>query len=1111
MAGAKIAGFNGVILASPAYADPVAALGGQYLGFPDVAIPATPSGQITGTHTSAVTLSSAAYTNPVTVAATAKIAVGGNQSTGIVDDAAGNVWTIDNLGVVSAGYGIRLHRGGSVNNSGTIAGVGAAVYIAGGVGTVTNSGLIEYAQYGIRLAAGGTITNMAGARLNGNIDGVAIRHASGQVTNAATIFGGNDGIYLAKSGTVENAGTIGGGTNAVQFNGTESNRLIVLANSVFKGTVRANAAGTNTIELVSSANTGTLNGLGGQYLGFQTVTIDNGAQWTIGKASAAETIDNSGTVNGAVIGVQLDAGGKVINRIAGTISAASGAGVVWGATGAVYNYGSIVGGSAGIATDGGKVINGSGGMISSVNFGVWFGATGAVYNYGSIAGGQIGVELYTGGKITNAAGATITGTIDGIVVPWHTEPSTVINSGNIRANSVGVNVQSRSYVTNESGATISGSYEGIYLPFSGTVENAGTISGGSWSVNFGRSNYYGFNRLIVDGGAVFHGIVKAPGVGNTIELTAKDGSGTLNGLGSRYVGFPTVMIDSGAHWAIGAASVAETIDNSGTVSNAGNGIELDVGGVVSNAAQGTITAGNYGLWVKSNPGAVDNFGSIVASAVPGKQPIGVYLSAGGSITNEGGAYISGTFGVVMNGSGVVENDGTISGSYSSVSFRDSGVNRLILDGGSVLKRKVMANAAGANTIELSAKKGAGKLVGLGSHYVGFQTVTIDPGAVWTVKGTAAAFAATTIAGSPTNDTLDLTDLPYTKGDTAKLAGNVLEILDATSAVIESITLAPTVSLIGTKFRVSSDGAAGTPGTKVTISDPKLAYWEAPASGVWDVTSNWSGAVPNGATVAACIFQYAASPYTVRIAAGLSISLLSLTVDSASANLLLQGALTARKGLTLSAGSVTLEGGSLTGPVTTSLGTTISAVGTITGAVSSDGLVDVLAGGMLKITGAVGGWGALRIESGSSLELGAGAGLSIVFAAAASPAERLILDKPSGSFGTINGFAVGDTIDLKGVVVTSEKQFHDILKLYSGSTEVARLTIAGASNFAFASDKAGGTDITLAAGAGRAVASGAQLNLFTQFVAAGLDIRALDAGASDIHNVLDHNVMLAVRP
>src|SRR5262249_10831360 len=109
------------------------------------------------------------------------------------------------------------------------------------------------------------------------------------------------GVGLYAGGTVTNAGTItGSGGIAVNFAGTDSNRLVVDPGAVFNGAVSANMYASNTLEL-ASGGTGTLSGLGTKFTNFETVTVDNGASWKLSGSnalSAGQTLVDAGTLSG---------------------------------------------------------------------------------------------------------------------------------------------------------------------------------------------------------------------------------------------------------------------------------------------------------------------------------------------------------------------------------------------------------------------------------------------------------------------------------------------------------------------------------------------------------------------------------------------------------------------------------------------------------------------------------------------------------------------------------------------------------------------------------------------------------------------------------------------
>ena len=86
------------------------------------------------------------------------------------------------------------------------------------------------------------------------------------------------------------------------------------------------------------------------------------------------------------------------------------------------------------------------------------------------------------------------------------------------------------------------------------------------------------NRLVIDPGATFTG--KSDG-GNTIgaaavstlELATGSGTGTITGIGQKYVHFANIGVDTGASWVLGATNTIAAgygVFDSGTLTNLGN-------------------------------------------------------------------------------------------------------------------------------------------------------------------------------------------------------------------------------------------------------------------------------------------------------------------------------------------------------------------------------------------------------------------------------------------------------------------------------------------------------------------------------------------------------------
>ncbi|HEX4504762.1 MAG TPA: Hint domain-containing protein [Alphaproteobacteria bacterium] len=668
--------------------------------------------------------------------------------------------------------------------------------------TVTYAGTVSGSGDGLSAAADWTIVNHGTIAVTGT--GISLA-GGGSVSNDGTVGGGGVAVAVGgASGTVENAGTIGGSTHAV-YMGAATNRLIVDGGAVFNGDVAANPAGANTIELTSGAATGTLSGLGSTYLGFQTVTIDSGASWTVGGGlaaiegttiegftnrdvlditdrtfSAGDTVTfDSGadllTINdgaGSLIGtIQLDgspvghgtfnltadSNGKLeVQETASQIDSAVAAGVVL--TPNAYTDPMTV-----TAT----------GTISSVN-GIAVSAPDSwtVVNHGTILGGAQGIFFYNGGAIDND------GTIQGTGHGYYAGYGIVLFAGGT--------------ITNETGGTIGGSGAGVEIfGSSGTLVNDGVIAGGSYNAgvvlgaagsltNQADGQISGGDGVILSGG----------GLGG--DTLVNQGTITGHQLGIFGINNDYVVI------------------NSGTISGAQAGIFIR--GTIDNEAGGTINGiySNYGLTTVDNAGTIstgEKYSFATNRFVPGH---GVFLGFGGTVLNEHGGTITGAIdGVDGLRYVTVENAGTITGGTHAV-YMGGVTNRLIVDAGAVFNGDVVAKPNETNVLELTSGAAAGTLSGLGSEYKNFQNLVIDSGATWTIAGSVGGIGGTVIDGFNTHDTLDLTDLTFDAGDTANL-NNVTDVLtilagDGTT-VLDTIHLAG--SFAGKFFHLSDGGSHGT--------------------------------------------------------------------------------------------------------------------------------------------------------------------------------------------------------------------------------------------------------------------------------------------------------------
>lgn len=192
-----------------------------------------------------------------------------------------NNGTIVNQGRILSGFtGIGAYGQLSVQNSGLISGADWAIRATGNSGSITNTGTIIAASgTGIALATGSIGNNAAAAAIYGGQNGIA--GATLAIVNDGSILGGSGyGVTLSGAGsTVVNAGTIGGGAGSVYFSGTGGgNRVVAEPGAQFSGNIVADG-NFNVLEL--GAGTGTLGTLGLDIAGFETVTFDNGAAWTL--------------------------------------------------------------------------------------------------------------------------------------------------------------------------------------------------------------------------------------------------------------------------------------------------------------------------------------------------------------------------------------------------------------------------------------------------------------------------------------------------------------------------------------------------------------------------------------------------------------------------------------------------------------------------------------------------------------------------------------------------------------------------------------------------------------------------------------------------------------
>ncbi|MGO4671726.1 autotransporter domain-containing protein [Bosea sp. 2YAB26] len=272
--------------------------------------------------------------------ATSVIRASGTDGLGVFINTDGTVTNGTGASIAGGLGGVRIWGAGTVTNTGGTISVtadnqGHGVEIVVGQGTVTNEGggRITGKLYGVSFADGGTVTNTASSIIADGTDalaaGVGISGGAGTVTNTGSgslIKGPSAGVRLINGGTVTNgAGATIEGTASVQAIGGNT----ALSNSgALKGNVALRAAGTNTVTLftgssitgnlgigTNAASTLTLDGAGTHLYSAAvggTTSLSTGA--LVKQGSGTWTLDKALTRSGMT---QVKAGTLVVANTSG--------------------------------------------------------------------------------------------------------------------------------------------------------------------------------------------------------------------------------------------------------------------------------------------------------------------------------------------------------------------------------------------------------------------------------------------------------------------------------------------------------------------------------------------------------------------------------------------------------------------------------------------------------------------------------------------------------------------------------------------------------------------------------------------------------------------------
>lgn len=680
MAGRTISGayLSGITLSNAAGSNPVTLATGA-----DVASSTGAALQGTGTTDWAITnyglvTSTAAGTLGVGVALGSAGGTITNEATGAIEGTGYGITgavaaTVLSLGTITAtatasGSGIMLPGGAIVNGTGGLVSGGANGISLTGSGAVINSGTVFGTKGAGAALTSGNFSNYAGGVVSGYGFGVTVG-AAATVVNGGTILSrqtaGNGFTYSAAAAAYvpTSAGVdIGSGVVTNLAGGSITSPLIGV------GIIGAGGSIDNAgLIRASEATTSTTLGFGAWLVAGGTVnnhaggTIIGGHYGVVITGSNNSTVINAGTVIGSVFsGIDLFSTGTVANS--GSVSSAYIA-ILARRGGQVSNSGSI---SAAYGIDiagAGSVTNSASGHIATSGVAIISLAQGTtIANYGTASSthtfGGAGVEMRQGGSFYNAPsgvvnaewigvqfGQAASGTITAI-----SGNGTLTNAGTIFAsdgtNGAAAWMHGTGVILNTASGTITGGPYGVVSYYDLTIRNAGSIGGTQYSIfpaNAGHTL-----TLDVTPGARFSGAVMGDKAGATspkgiLDLGVKTGTGatvgTITGFGSKYTGFASVIVDSGANWSL-----------AGTVTSA-QSLQLNAGATLTLANPGAVAGTITGLTAGATL-ALGGITDVTAATLGANNLLTITESGGGTISlklDPSHSYGSTNFGYVVAG------------------------------------------------------------------------------------------------------------------------------------------------------------------------------------------------------------------------------------------------------------------------------------------------------------------------------------------------------------------------------------------------------------------------------------------------------------------------------
>jgi trimeric autotransporter adhesin len=286
-------------------------------------------------------------------------------------------------------------------------------------------------------------------------------------------------------------------------------------------------------------------------------------------------------------------------------------------------------------------------------------------------------------------------------------------------------------------------------------------------------------------------------------------------------------------------------------------------------------------------------------------------------------------------------------------------------------------------------------------------------------------------------------LAFAAGAPATIAGGVLTVTNGAAS--------ETLSLLGigngSTFSVTADASGGTDIAIVSAVAPPPPANTVPATLTWN-PSPAGRFVPVNTNLGSAANWGGVAPTAID----------TLNFNSGAITTTLTGTATALNANFSGAAPWTLSGAQLTlgGLLTVNAGATLSGSGTVTGTITDNGTIKA-SGGLLTLSGPVGGTGLLQIGVGATLDVNStSAGETISFLGGTGT----LVDHQAGTIGAvISGFGAGDTIDLSSLAFAAGATASiagGVLTVKSGAaTETLRLTgIGNGSSFSVTADSSG---------------------------------------------------------